>query len=61
MTTSEAAGISGLVLIPEFVTEEEERALVLDCDARPWQEMAKRRVQHQGFRWALHGERGLVG
>ena len=49
VTTAEECGIPGLSLIFDFVaTAEEERALLEEIDSRPWDNLAKRRVQHYG-------------
>lgn len=46
--SAEECGIPGLQLLPEYVSEEEERSLLLALDARPWKQLARRRVQHYG-------------
>ena len=43
------AGIPGLALFPEFVTEAEERDLLAAIDGHAWVALAKRRVQHYGY------------
>ena len=40
---------SGLRIIPDWITEEEEVLLVNEIDANPWDVGIKRRVQHYGF------------
>eukprot|EP00882_Tetradesmus_deserticola_P023481 GHRQ01025550.1.p3 GENE.GHRQ01025550.1~~GHRQ01025550.1.p3 ORF type:complete len:113 (+),score=42.56 GHRQ01025550.1:1228-1566(+) len=47
--TAEQAGIPGLQLHPEFVTPEQEAALLQHLEQQPWQQLAKRRVQHYGY------------
>lgn len=46
--TAPAATVPGLSLLLDFVTEEEERALLLAVQAGQWQVLAKRRVCHFG-------------
>ena len=46
--TAEACGIPGLSLTPEFVSVEEEKALLDVIDAQPWVYLSRRRVQHYG-------------
>ncbi|XP_022976811.1 alkylated DNA repair protein alkB homolog 8 isoform X2 [Cucurbita maxima] len=41
--------IPGLYLLHDFVTAKEEEELLLEVDARPWNNLAKRRVQHYGY------------
>jgi alkylated DNA repair dioxygenase AlkB len=43
--------IAGLSYIAEFVTHEEEAALIAAVDAEPWLDDLWRRVQHYGFRY----------
>ncbi len=43
--------IDGLIYIPDFITKEEERALINNIDAQPWLTDLKRRVQHYGYRY----------
>ena len=50
-TEVESLGVPGLLLIRDFVDEEEEASLVVDADNRPWDELKRRRVQHQGYRF----------
>ena len=45
---AEECGIPGLMLIPEFVTAEEEVQMLNEIESRPWDILAKRRVQHYG-------------
>ncbi|KAL2630227.1 hypothetical protein R1flu_014913 [Riccia fluitans] len=49
MTSSAGCGIPGLVLYPDFISEEEEERLLAAVDQSPWQVLAKRRVQHYGY------------
>lgn len=46
-----APNIDGLIYIPDFITKEEERALIDNIDAQPWLTDLKRRVQHYGYRY----------
>lgn len=46
--TAQDCDIPGLELIPDFVTEEEETALLTEIDSLPWNQLARRRVQHYG-------------
>ncbi|KAL6549757.1 Alkylated DNA repair protein alkB 8 [Orobanche minor] len=41
--------IPGLQLVHDFVTAKEEEELLAAVDNRPWQHLAKRRVQHYGY------------
>nr|GMD29061.1 alkylated DNA repair protein alkB homolog 8 [Ipomoea batatas] len=41
--------IPGLYLIHDFITAKEEEELLVAVDSKPWQNLAKRRVQHYGF------------
>lgn len=47
--TAAQAGIPGLQLHPEFITPEQEAALLQHIEQQPWQQLSKRRVQHYGF------------
>lgn len=42
-------GIEGLSLVDEFITVEEERALIRSIDEEKWDTRLKRRTQHYGF------------
>lgn len=46
--TAEECGIPGLALYPDFISAEEEAALLEEIDPLPWVTMARRRVQHYG-------------
>lgn len=46
-----APEISGLHYIPDFITVDEERALVKEIDQQPWLTDLKRRVQHYGYKY----------
>jgi alkylated DNA repair protein alkB family protein 8 len=48
-TSAHATGIPGLQLLHDFITSDQEQALLAAVDAGPWQALAKRRVQHYGF------------
>ncbi|KAK9806712.1 hypothetical protein WJX72_000289 [[Myrmecia] bisecta] len=50
--TAEACGVEGLALYPEFVTPEEEAQLLAAVEEGPWETLARRRVQHYGFKFA---------
>ncbi|CAN4105203.1 unnamed protein product [Withania somnifera] len=41
--------IPGLCLIHDFISAKEEEELLAAVDSRPWQKLAKRRVQHYGY------------
>jgi len=41
----------GLELVLDFITEEEEKALMERIDQQPWSDALKRRVQHYGWRY----------
>ncbi|KAI3933733.1 hypothetical protein MKW92_044134 [Papaver armeniacum] len=41
--------IPGLYLVHDFVTAKEEEELLAAVDGRPWEGLAKRRVQHYGY------------
>ncbi|KAF9625996.1 hypothetical protein IFM89_028690 [Coptis chinensis] len=41
--------IPGLYLLRDFITTEQEQELLAQVDARPWENLAKRRVQHYGY------------
>ena len=41
--------IPDLLLIHDFITEEEEKSIVAELDKREWHKMATRRVQHDGY------------
>lgn len=43
--------ISGLTYISNFVTPDEESALISSIDAQPWLNDLKRRVQHYGYKY----------
>ena len=48
-SVSEAVRIQGLELLSEVLTEEEERQMLAEIDARSWLTHIKRRVQHYGY------------
>jgi hypothetical protein len=56
--TTEQAGIPGLYLIHDFVSEQEQQELLVHIDSQPWQHLAKRRVQHYGFKFE-YSQRGV--
>lgn len=43
--------IEGLSYIPDFISSDEERALIEAIDAQPWLTDLKRRVQHYGYKY----------
>ena len=47
-----ACGIPGLILVDDFVTEEEEQELLNLFDKCSWERLARRRVQHYGKRFS---------
>lgn len=49
--TTEEAGIPGLFLLHDFITEQEEQQLLACIDSQPWLQLSKRRVQHYGYRF----------
>ncbi|CAA0812022.1 RNA-binding (RRM/RBD/RNP motifs) family protein [Striga hermonthica] len=48
-TSASDLDIPGLHLVHDFVTDKEEQELLAAVDVRPWQHLAKRRVQHYGY------------
>ncbi|KAL4540055.1 hypothetical protein Ndes2437B_g01611 [Nannochloris sp. 'desiccata'] len=46
--SAEECNIPGLSLLLDFVTVEEESALLAEVDTRPWNSLARRKVQHYG-------------
>lgn len=46
-----APDISGLEYVSDFITEDEERALIETIDQQPWLNDLKRRVQHYGYKY----------
>ncbi len=43
--------ISGLTYVPDFISAEEELALITAIDGQPWLNDLKRRVQHYGYKY----------
>lgn len=43
--------IEGLTYIPDYLTPDEEKALIANIDSEPWLNDLKRRVQHYGFKY----------
>lgn len=43
--------ISGLIYLPEFITEFQEKYVVQEIDKNPWSNELKRRVQHYGYKY----------
>jgi alkylated DNA repair dioxygenase AlkB len=46
-----APDIPGLQYLPDFITAEEEQALIVAIDQQPWLNDLKRRVQHYGYKY----------
>jgi len=46
-----AVDVPGLQYMPDYITPEEELALLHHIDASPWLTSLKRRVQHYGYRY----------
>lgn len=46
-----APDISGLQYLPDFITADEERALIEAIDQQPWLHDLKRRVKHYGYKY----------
>ncbi len=46
-----AAQVSGLQLIPDYISQEEHDRLLAAIDRQPWLTDLKRRVQHYGYRY----------
>ena len=47
----ELAGVPGLTYVPEFLSEDEEAAIIKEIDQCNWSEELQRRVQHYGWRY----------
>eukprot|EP00879_Flechtneria_rotunda_P014086 GHRR01014716.1.p1 GENE.GHRR01014716.1~~GHRR01014716.1.p1 ORF type:complete len:408 (+),score=126.67 GHRR01014716.1:55-1278(+) len=58
MLTAEQANISGLQLHLNFITEQQEQALLQQIDSQSWSHLAKRRVQHYGYKFE-YSQRGV--
>lgn len=56
--SSEQAGIPGLHIHTEFITPNEEAVLLQHIDQQPWTHLAKRRVQHYGYKFE-YSQRGV--
>jgi hypothetical protein len=48
---SACSAVSGLSLLPDFITEAEERELLLVINQQSWLTDLQRRVQHYGYRY----------
>ncbi|PWA75715.1 Nucleotide-binding, alpha-beta plait [Artemisia annua] len=46
--------IPGVYLIHDFISAQEEEQLLAAVDARPWHNLAKRRVQHYGYEFCYN-------
>lgn len=57
LTMENAAPISGLNLVFDFITREEENALLASIDSNPWLQDLKRRVQHYGYKYDYKARR----
>jgi alkylated DNA repair dioxygenase AlkB len=57
-----APEVEGLVLVREFLTKEQEQAIISFCDSNPWEEHTLRHVQHYGLRfdYKTNGVKELV-
>jgi alkylated DNA repair protein alkB homolog 8 len=55
--SSEECNIPGLLLIPNFISEDEQTTLLSLIDSTPWEHLAKRKVQHWGkkFKYDIRG------
>ena len=56
--SSQQAGIPGLQIHTDIVTPIEEAALLQHIDQQPWTHLAKRRVQHYGYKFE-YSQRGV--
>lgn len=52
---SKSLDISGLTLLQDFLSEEEEAKMMEDVDSQKWNSLKKRRVQHYGYEF-LYGK-----
>lgn len=43
--------IPGLIYIPNFITDGQQKYIIQDLDERPWSNELKRRVQHYGYKY----------
>lgn len=53
-TSASELDIPGLYLVHDFVSPKEEQELLESVDSRPWQHLAKRRVQHYGYEFCYN-------
>ena len=44
-------GIQGLLYIPDYITDDEEKQFIKTIDKQDWDNSLKRRVQHYGYRY----------
>lgn len=56
-----ATGIDGLILVENFVDEQEETALIEAIDAREWSDQLKRRTQQYGYIYDYSSKGGSAG
>ena len=57
-SASSKAQIPGITMIENFVSEEEEKALIEAIDKREWHKLATRRVQHDGYEF-IYGQNNV--
>jgi len=57
LADSHPAPLPGLSIVPDFITEAEERALLEAVDQAPWMNDLARRVQHYGWRYDYKAKR----
>jgi hypothetical protein len=55
-----AAGIAGLRYVPEFITTEEEDALVRSLEQLDWNNPLPRRTHHFGYKYDFTSRRGAI-
>lgn len=51
--------IPGLVIIPNFITEKEEKQLIKDLNNEEWSTALKRRTQHYGYEYS-YNKKGIL-
>src|SRR5688572_23508333 len=49
--------IEGMTYVPDFLSQSEQDAVLLEFDLHPWRSDLKRRVQHYGFRYDYQARR----
>lgn len=55
---STTSKVPGIILIENFMTEEEEKKIFQEIDKREWHKLATRRVQHDGYEF-IYGENNV--